>query len=69
MLLLVVYGRSRWIGRAEGDAFNGEHRFLIEPVEKITIKCTLLKVKNLQAQWLRHLKDGLIRLSGRILKT
>jgi hypothetical protein len=23
----------RWLGRSEGDAFNGEHRFLIEPIE------------------------------------
>jgi hypothetical protein len=21
----------RWLGRSEGDAFNGEHRFIIEP--------------------------------------
>jgi hypothetical protein len=23
----------RWLGRSEGDVFNGEHRFLIEPIE------------------------------------
>jgi hypothetical protein len=23
----------RWLGRSEGDAFNGEHRFLIDPIE------------------------------------
>ena len=23
----------RWLGRSESDAFNGEHRFLIEPFE------------------------------------
>jgi hypothetical protein len=23
----------RWLGRSEGDAFNGEHCFLIEPIE------------------------------------
>ena len=23
----------RWLGRSEGDAFNGEHYFLIEPIE------------------------------------
>ena len=23
----------RWLGKSEGDAFNGEHRFLIEPIE------------------------------------
>jgi hypothetical protein len=23
----------RWLGRSEGDAFNGEHHFLIEPIE------------------------------------
>jgi hypothetical protein len=22
----------RWLGRSEGDVFNGEHRFLIEPI-------------------------------------
>ena len=22
-----------WLGRSEGDAFNGEHRFLIDPIE------------------------------------
>jgi len=22
-----------WLGRSEGDVFNGEHRFLIEPIE------------------------------------
>jgi hypothetical protein len=51
----------RWLGRSEGNAFNGEHCFLIEPQLKtitIIIKCTLLKVKNSQVQLLRHLKDG-----------
>lgn len=24
----------RWLGRSEGDVFNGEHRFLIEPIEE-----------------------------------
>jgi hypothetical protein len=23
----------RWLGRSEGDVFNGEHSFLIEPIE------------------------------------
>ena len=23
----------RWLGRSEGDVFNGEHRFLIEPID------------------------------------
>ncbi len=23
----------RWLGKSEGDTFNGEHRFLIEPIE------------------------------------
>jgi hypothetical protein len=23
----------RWLGRSEGDTFNGEHHFLIEPIE------------------------------------
>ena len=23
----------KWLGRSEGDVFNGEHRFLIEPIE------------------------------------
>ena len=23
----------RWLGRSEGDVFNGEHRFLIEPIQ------------------------------------
>jgi hypothetical protein len=23
----------RWLGKSEGDVFNGEHRFLIEPIE------------------------------------
>jgi hypothetical protein len=50
----------RWLGKLEGDAFNGEHRFLIDPVENKTIitKCTSRKVKNSQVQWLHRLKDG-----------
>jgi hypothetical protein len=49
----------RWLGRSKGDVFNGEHRFLIETIETITIiKCALSKVKNLQAQGLHRLKDG-----------
>ncbi len=33
-VLVAEMGRElRWLGRSEGDAFNGEHRFLIEPVE------------------------------------
>jgi hypothetical protein len=23
----------RWLGKSEGDVFNGEHHFLIEPIE------------------------------------
>jgi hypothetical protein len=23
----------RWLGRSEGDVFNGEHRFQIDPIE------------------------------------
>jgi hypothetical protein len=49
----------RWVGRSEGNAFNGEHCFLIDPIENNNkiIKYTLLKVKNLQVQLLCHLKD------------
>lgn len=28
----------RWLGRSEGDVFNGEHRFLIEPLESDRVR-------------------------------
>lgn len=34
----------RWLSRSEGDVFNGEHRFLIEPFKTI-IRFTSSKVK------------------------
>jgi hypothetical protein len=46
----------RWLGRSEGDVFNGEHHLLIEPLK--TIKCALYKVKNLQVQWSNLLENG-----------
>jgi hypothetical protein len=30
----------RWLGRSEGDVFNGEHRFLIEPLENNKVHFT-----------------------------
>lgn len=30
----------RWLGRSEGDVFNGEHRFLIEPIEENKVRFT-----------------------------
>jgi hypothetical protein len=30
----------RWLGRSEGDVFNGEHRFLIEPHENNKVHFT-----------------------------
>ena len=30
----------KWLGRSEGDVFNGEHRFRIEPVEENIIRFT-----------------------------
>jgi hypothetical protein len=33
-VLVSEKGRElRWLGRSEGDVFNGEHRFLIKPIE------------------------------------
>ena len=33
-VLVAERGRElRWLGRSEGDVFNGEHRFLIEPIQ------------------------------------
>jgi hypothetical protein len=33
VLVAESHRELRWLGRSEGDAFNGEHRFLIEPIE------------------------------------
>jgi hypothetical protein len=33
VLVAERYRELRWLGRSEGDVFNGEHCFLIEPVE------------------------------------
>ena len=30
----------KWFGRSEGDVFNGEHRFLIEPIENNKVHFT-----------------------------
>jgi hypothetical protein len=30
----------KWLGRSEGDVFNGEHRFLIEPIENNKVHFT-----------------------------
>ncbi len=33
-VLVAERGRElRWLGKSEGDVFNGEHRFLLEPIE------------------------------------
>jgi hypothetical protein len=33
VLVAEIDRELRWLGRSEGDVFNGEHRFLIEPIE------------------------------------
>jgi hypothetical protein len=33
VLVAESHRELRWLGRSEGDAFNSEHRFLIEPIE------------------------------------
>jgi hypothetical protein len=44
-----------WLGRSEGDVFNGEHRFLIGLIQN-NIRFTSYKVKNLPGQWSNRLK-------------
>jgi hypothetical protein len=47
----------RWLGRSEGDLFNGDHRFPIEPIENNkmhfiqTVKFTGSMVESLE-EWL-----------------
>jgi len=51
--------KLRWLSRSEGDVFNGEHRFLIEPVQKHN-KIHFKQRENLQGQWLNGLKVAYI---------
>jgi hypothetical protein len=52
----------RWLSRSEGDVFNGDHRFLIEPIQKHN-KIQFKQSENLQGQWLNRLKVALHQVS------
>jgi hypothetical protein len=70
-LTVLVAERDRelgWLGRSEDDVFNGEHRFLIEPIQNNN-KVHFTQGKNLQGQWSNRLKVGAILRSSRISKT
>ena len=58
----------RWLGRSEGDVFNGKHRFLIEPIQNNN-KVHFTQREKFQDQWSNRLKIGSILRSSRILKT
>jgi hypothetical protein len=56
------------LGRSEGDVFNGEHRFQIDPIENNNNKVNFIQSEKFTGSMVASLEGWLDKLLSRTLK-